>query len=187
MLDLLDLVGIPEPARAAAAYPHMFSGGMRQRVMIAIAVSCNPALLIADEPTTALDVTIQGQVLDLLARLQRERDMALLLITHDLGIVADRADRVAVMYAGRIVEQGHAAAVLASPAHPYAAGLLAAAATGHYTTGRLLEIPGTVASAAAAPGCPFGPRCGQHIPPCDADVPSLHAVAPTHAAACIRA
>ena len=188
VLELLDLVGLPEPARAAASYPHMFSGGMRQRVMIAVAMSCDPALLIADEPTTALDVTIQAQVLDLLARLQRERGMALLLITHDLGVVADRADRVAVMYAGRIVEQGRAAPVLAQPAHPYAAGLLAAAAGGgHYASGRLTEIPGTVASAATAPGCPFAPRCGRHIPPCDAAVPPLHAVAARHDAACIRA
>ena len=188
ILELLDLVGIPDPVRAAAAYPHTFSGGMRQRVMIAIAVSCDPALLIADEPTTALDVTIQAQVLDLLARLQRDRGMALLLITHDLGVVADRADRVAVMYAGRIVEQGLAEPVLAQPAHPYAAGLLAASAHGgHYTGSRLTEIPGTVASAATAPGCPFAPRCHRHIPPCDAGVPPLHAVAALHDAACIRA
>ena len=188
VLALLDLVGIPDPARAAAAYPHTFSGGMRQRVMIAIAVACEPALLIADEPTTALDVTIQAQVLDLLARLQRQLGMAMLLITHDLGVVADWADRVAVMYAGRIVEQGAAAAVLAAPAHPYALGLVGTAVgRSHYTAQRLVEIPGTVASAASAPGCPFGPRCPQHDADCDAAVPPLHAVASGHDAACIRA
>ena len=188
VLELLDLVGIPEPVQAARAYPHQFSGGMRQRVMIAVAVAGDPALLIADEPTTALDVTIQAQVLDLLARLQRERGMALLLITHDLGVVADRADRVAVMYAGRIVEQGRAAAVLGAPAHPYAAGLLAATAgQGHYTDRRLQEIPGTVASASDAPGCPFAPRCGRRIAACDDAVPLLLPVAPQHDAACIRA
>ncbi len=186
--DLLDLVGIPHPAAAAAAYPHTFSGGMRQRVMIAIAVACNPSLLIADEPTTALDVTIQAQVLDLLARLQRQLGMALLLITHDLGVVQDWADRVAVMYAGRIVEQGPAGPVLHAPAHPYAAGLLGAKlGQGHYTAARLTEIPGTVASAAQAPGCPFAPRCPGRIDACDAAIPRLHPVAPAHDAACIRA
>ena len=186
--ELLDLVGIPDPPAVFAAYPHTFSGGMRQRVMIAIAVSCDPALLIADEPTTALDVTIQAQVLELLARLRRQLGTALLLITHDLGVVKDWADRVAVMYAGRIVEQGTATAVLDAPAHPYARGLRGAGVDGaHYTERRLLEIPGTVASAAAAPGCPFAPRCPDHIEACDAAVPPLHAVAPAHHAACIRA
>ncbi len=195
VLELLDLVGIPDPAAASGAYPHTFSGGMRQRVMIAIAVACEPALLIADEPTTALDVTIQAQVLDLLARLQRQLGMALLLITHDLGVVKDWADRVSVMYAGRIVEQGSAAAVLGQPAHPYTIGLLGASAGGtHYTEQRLVEIPGTVASAAGAPGCPFGPRCTLHVAACDAAVPALHDVGaalhdvgPVHDAACIRA
>ena len=187
VLALLELVGIPDPVGAAAAYPHTFSGGMRQRVMIAIAVACEPALLIADEPTTALDVTIQAQVLELLARLQRQLGMAMLLITHDLGVVADWADRVAVMYAGRIVEQGAAAAVLAAPAHPYALGLVGAAVgRGHYTAQRLVEIPGTVASAAGAPGCPFGPRCPRYDGDCDAGVPPLHGVGAGHDAACIR-
>jgi peptide/nickel transport system ATP-binding protein len=188
ILELLDLVGIANPAAAMRAYPHTFSGGMRQRVMIAIAVACNPALLIADEPTTALDVTIQAQVLDLLARLQRQLGMALLLITHDLGVVKDWASRVAVMYAGRIVEHGAADAVLGDPAHPYATGLLGAAVgTRHYTDGRLTEIPGTVASASQAPGCPFAPRCPRHLVDCDAAVPPLHTVASHHDAACIRA
>ena len=188
VIDLLDLVGIPEPHRMLGAYPHTFSGGMRQRVMIAIAVACDPALLIADEPTTALDVTIQAQVLDLLARLQKQLGMALLLITHDLGVVGDWADRVAVMYAGRIVERGPAPQVLGAPAHPYAVGLLGASVgQGHYTSGRLAEIPGTVASALAAPGCPFAPRCTLHIADCDLAVPPLHAVTPAHDAACIRA
>ncbi len=188
ILELLDIVGIPNPTAALRAYPHTFSGGMRQRVMIAIAVACNPALLIADEPTTALDVTIQAQILELLARLQRELGMALLLITHDLGVVKDWADRVAVMYAGRIVEQGTAARVLDHPAHPYAAGLLGAAVGArHYTDGPLTEIGGNVASAATAPGCPFAPRCPAYLPECDAAVPPLHTIAPTHDAACIRA
>ena len=188
VLELLDLVGIPDPAARAASYPHMFSGGMRQRVMIAIAVACNPKLLIADEPTTALDVTIQAQVLELLGRLQKQLGMGLLLITHDLGVVADWADQVAVMYAGRIVEQGGAAEVLGTPAHPYTAGLLGASVgQAHYTTARLKEIPGSVASAITAPGCPFAPRCNRHIADCDATVPQLHAVAPSHDAACIRA
>ena len=188
ILELLDRVGIVDPAAALSAYPHTFSGGMRQRVMIAIAVACNPALLIADEPTTALDVTIQAQILELLARLQREMGMALLLITHDLGVVQDWADRVAVMYAGRIVEQGPAAAVLGQPGHPYARGLLGAAVgVRHYTQGALTEIVGTVASAAAAPGCPFAPRCPLHLPACDASVPPLHDVDGQHEAACIRA
>ena len=186
--ELLALVGLPDPAAALHAYPHTFSGGMRQRVLIAIAIACEPALLIADEPTTALDVTIQAQILDLLAALQHRLGMALLLITHDLGVVRDRADHVAVMYAGRIVEQGRAETVLATPAHPYAKGLLAAATgQGHYTTHRLTEIPGAVASAAMAPGCPFAPRCPARIGPCDATVPPLHPVAPRHDAACIRA
>ena len=188
VLALLDLVGLAHPGATAAAYPHTLSGGMRQRVMIAIAVACDPALLIADEPTTALDVTIQAQVLELLARLQRQLGMALLLITHDLGVVKDRADRVCVMYAGRIVEQGAAAAVLEAPAHPYACGLQGAAVGGtHYTERRLTEIVGTVASAARAPGCPFGPRCPRHVAECDVAVPPLHAVAAMHDAACIRA
>jgi peptide/nickel transport system ATP-binding protein len=188
VLDLLDLVGIPDPAGRAASYPHMFSGGMRQRVMIAIAVACNPSLLIADEPTTALDVTIQAQVLELLGRLQKQMGMGLLLITHDLGVVADWADRVAVMYAGRIVEQGPAAQVLGAPAHPYTAGLLGASVgQSHYTTTRLKEIPGSVASAFGAPGCPFAPRCDRRVVACEAAVPLLHAVVPAHDAACIRA
>ena len=188
VLELLDLAGIADPVAAFTAFPHTFSGGMRQRVMIAIAVACDPALLIADEPTTALDVTVQAQVLELLARLQRQLGMALLLITHDLGVVQDWADRVAVMYAGRIVEQGAASAVLDAPAHPYALGLRGASVGRmHYTGQRLTEIAGTVASAAGAPGCPFAPRCPSHIAPCDAAVPPLHRVAPAHDAACIRA
>ena len=188
VLELLELVGIAAPYQAFDAYPHTFSGGMRQRVMIAIAVACEPTLLVADEPTTALDVTIQAQVLALLSRLQRQLGMALLLITHDLGVVRDWADRVAVMYAGRIVEQGGAEAVLAAPAHPYACGLLGASVSrAHYTERKLVEITGTVGSAAEAPGCPFAPRCPSHITPCDAAVPSLRPVRTAHDAACIRA
>ena len=181
--ELLELVGIPEPARRAKEFPHNFSGGMRQRVMIAMAVACGPKLIIADEPTTALDVTIQAQVLDLLDDLRRRLGMALLLITHDLGVVAQWADRVTVMYAGRIVEQAPTRPFFAQPRHPYARGLLGASVSeasdgaegGHYTTRRLTEIPGTIASAAGEPGCPFAPRCPEMIPACRTAPPALAA------------
>jgi len=185
---LLELVGIREPQRRASEFPHNFSGGMRQRVMIAMAVACGPKLLIADEPTTALDVTIQAQVLDLLARLRKELSMAVLLITHDLGVVAQWADRVHVMYAGRIVEQAPVRPFFAAPRHPYARGLLGASVSEaqdiHYSTQRLVEIPGSVASAAAEPGCPFAPRCPQQIPACRARPPRLEPVGAQHHVAC---
>src|ERR1700730_2594020 len=150
VIELLDLVGISEPHRRYEQFPHNLSGGMRQRVMIAMAVACNPQLLIADEPTTALDVTIQAQVMDLLDRLRRQLSMAMLLITHDLGAVAQWADRVAVMYAGRIVEQAAVGEFFSGPKHPYSQGLLASSVRdgAHYTSQRLTEIKGSVASAA---------------------------------------
>ncbi|QPF74116.1 ABC transporter ATP-binding protein [Roseateles sp. DAIF2] len=171
VIELLALVRIPDPARRVDDFPHQLSGGMRQRVMIAMAIACGPRLLIADEPTTALDVTIQAQVLDLLDRLRRELNMGLLLITHDLGLVAQWADRVVVMYAGRACEQAEAEALFAAPAHPYTRALLAASprlagADLHYRQGPLAEIPGSIASAPDQPGCAFAPRCDQARPSC---------------------
>jgi peptide/nickel transport system ATP-binding protein len=163
VVELLDLVSIPDAHRRIDDYPHNLSGGMRQRVMIAMAVACGPKLLIADEPTTALDVTTQAQVLDLLDELRRRLSMAVLLITHDLGVVAQWADRINVMYAGRIVEQAAIRPFFAKPMHPYSRGLLGARvdvdADEHYSASRLSEIPGSVGSAAGEAGCPFAPRC----------------------------
>jgi peptide/nickel transport system ATP-binding protein len=174
-IELLDLVRIADPARRVDDYPHQLSGGMRQRVMIAIAVACGPKLLIADEPTTALDVTIQAQVLDLLDRLRRDLSMGLLLITHDLGIVGQWADRVVVMYAGRKVEEGPPGALLEAPLHPYTAGLLGASprkAEGlGYREARLAEIPGSISSARGEAGCAFAPRCRQATASCRAAPP----------------
>jgi len=188
VLELLALVGIPEPQRRAREFPHNFSGGMRQRAMIAMAVACEPRLVIADEPTTALDVTIQAQVLDLLDDLRKTLSMAVLLITHDLGVVAQWADRVTVMYAGRVAEEAPVGPFFQAPRHPYARGLLGASVgesgDAHYTTRRLAEIPGSVASAAAEPGCPFAPRCPETIPACRVRPPSLEAVAAAHRVAC---
>ncbi len=189
-VDLLDLVGIPEPQRRVDEFPHQFSGGMRQRVMIAIAVACGPELIIADEPTTALDVTIQAQVLDLLDGLRHRLGMALLLITHDLGVVAQWADRVAVMYAGRIAEQAPVRPFFKAPLHPYAKGLLGASVgdgQAHYTTSRLREITGSVASAAREPGCPFAPRCPEVTGACRVAPPPLERVATGRDVACIMA
>ncbi|MCW5747499.1 MAG: ABC transporter ATP-binding protein [Alphaproteobacteria bacterium] len=161
--ELLDLVSIPDAHRRVDDYPHNLSGGMRQRVMIAMAVACGPKLLIADEPTTALDVTTQAQVLDLLDDLRHRLGMAVLLITHDLGVVAQWADRIAVMYAGRIVEKASIGPFFAEPLHPYSRGLLGARVDvdtdEHYLANRLSEIPGSVGSAAGEQGCPFAPRC----------------------------
>ncbi|MGQ0573519.1 MAG: ABC transporter ATP-binding protein [Pseudonocardia sp.] len=160
-VDLLDRVGIPQAARRVDDYPHTFSGGMRQRAMIAMALSCNPALLIADEPTTALDVTVQAQILDLILDLQQEFDSAVVIITHDLGVVAEVADDVLVMYAGRAVESGPAVDVFAAPQHPYTWGLLGSVPRfDRDRTERLLPIPGTPPSLInVPPGCAFHPRC----------------------------
>ena len=185
---LLDRVGIPSAARRLDDYPHQMSGGQRQRVMIAIALACNPRLLIADEPTTALDVTIQAQILDLLLELRAERGMAVMLITHNMGVVAETADRVLVMYSGRIVEQSPAAALFDHPAHPYTSGLLACVPSLDMDLQRLQAIPGSLPDPARRPpGCRFAPRCPRHIPQCDAAMPSLLPIAAGHEAACIRA
>ena len=187
-LRLLEQVGIPGARARLDAYPHEMSGGQNQRVMIAAALAGQPELLVADEPTTALDVTIQAQILDLLARLRAETGMALVLISHDLGVVADMCDRVCVMYAGRIVEEAPAAALFARPAHPYATGLLGALPPLHGPRRPLTAIPGRVPEPwAMPPGCAFAPRCPQRIDRCDAAVPDLAPVAPGRRAACIRA
>ncbi len=184
-VELLDRVGIPSAARRLDDYPHRLSGGMRQRVMIAAALACRPDLLIADEPTTALDVTIQAQILRLLADLQREFGMAVLFITHDLGVVAEQARRVVVMYAGRVVERAPTTALFDAPAHPYAAALLRCV-PGDGEAERLESIEGTVPSPAALPpGCRFAPRCPRAIPACDAADPPLRAAGAGHDAACI--
>ena len=160
-VELMTLVGIPDASKRVNDWPHQFSGGMRQRVMIAMALACSPRLLLADEPTTALDITIQGQILRLLNRLARERDMAVLLITHDLGVVAEAADDVAVMYAGELVEQAPAQDFFARPLHPYSQGLMACAPlVGNHEAIRLPSIPGMVPLPSDLPeGCAFGPRC----------------------------
>jgi peptide/nickel transport system ATP-binding protein len=188
VVELLDLVSIPDAHRRVDDYPHNLSGGMRQRVMIAMAVACSPKLLIADEPTTALDVTTQAQVLDLLDDLRRQLSMAVLLITHDLGVVAQWADRIAVMYAGRIVEQASIGPFFAKPMHPYSRGLLGARVEGdadeHYSANRLSEIPGSVGSAAGEAGCPFAPRCPMVEPACRLVPPDLLALGGARAVAC---
>ncbi len=173
-IEMLRLVGIPAPEQRAESYPHQLSGGMRQRVMIAMALACNPSLLIADEPTTALDVTIQAQILELIQRLQRERQMAVLLITHDLGVVAETCEQVVVMYAGRVVERAGVRELFATPAHPYTAGLLRSIPSfegvGSAPAGerrRLLAIPGMVPSLRALPtGCRFRDRCDRAVEVC---------------------
>lgn len=159
--ELMELVGIPDPRRRLNDYPHQFSGGMRQRVMIAMALACSPRLLLADEPTTALDITIQGQILRLLGRLARERNMGVLLITHDLGVVAEAADDVAVMYAGELMEQAPVTAFFENPLHPYSRGLMACAPLiGNHDRERLPSIPGMVPLPSELPeGCSFRPRC----------------------------
>jgi peptide/nickel transport system ATP-binding protein len=186
-LGALERAAIPEPAHRAHQYPHQLSGGLRQRAMIAMALAAGPSVLIADEPTTALDVTVQKQILDLLRLLRRELQLSLLFITHDFGVVAQIADRVAVMYAGRVVEDGPASEVLRRPRHPYTAGLLRAAP--RIAREKLVAIPGTVPPLDALPaGCAFGPRCAQHTPECDAAMPELipaAGVSQSHRARCI--
>jgi oligopeptide/dipeptide ABC transporter ATP-binding protein len=186
-VEMLAKVGIPSPEIRAQEYPHQLSGGMRQRVVIAMALACSPALLIADEPTTALDVTIQAQILDLLRGLQRELGMAILLITHDLGVVAEMCDEVVVMYAGRIAEQGPVEAIFARPAHPYTQGLLAAVPRLEAVRkSRLATIPGLVPGLAEMPaGCRFANRCAHATPACAAP-PPLETVAEGHTVACHR-
>jgi peptide/nickel transport system ATP-binding protein len=172
-IDMLALVQIPNPKRRVNDYPHQFSGGMRQRVMIAMALSCRPKLLIADEPTTALDVTIQAQVIVLLRDLAREHGLTVLFITHDLGVVGSLCDRVAVMYAGRVVESGPVDVLFANPAHPYTASLLRAVPMLGRGRTALTQIPGTVPNMAAPPsGCAFHPRCPVAQPRCSSDDPA---------------
>jgi len=184
-LELLQRVGISAPARRIAQYPHELSGGMKQRVMLAMAIACRPRLLIADEPTTALDVTIQAQIMELLRSLQREFGMAVLLITHDLGVVAHFAERVLVMYAGKIVEQGSVRDVFKRASHPYTQALLAALPDPQNPRKRLAAIPGRVPSPAMLPpGCAFCARCAHAFEPCPVRQPPLFAVGEGHHAAC---
>ncbi len=186
-VEMLRQVDIPDPAERARSYPHQLSGGMRQRVMIAMAMSCAPRLLIADEPTTALDVTIQAQILDLLRTLQTERGTAVLLITHDLGIVAEQAHEVVIMYAGRVVEQAPAAVLFARPLHPYTIGLIASVPGLGGRRRRLEAIPGIVPDPLHLPtGCRFRDRCPQAVDRCATIDPPLEEKAPGHHVACIR-
>jgi len=194
-LDLLSRVGIPAPERRMREYPHQLSGGMRQRVMIAIALACNPELLIADEPTTALDVTVQAQILDLMRALKAELGSAIILISHDLGVVAEIADRVAIMYAGRIVEQGTVRRILTAPMHPYTKGLLGAvpqlragACPCDAQRPRLAEIPGVVPSPCERiVGCAFAPRCAHSSSVCLTTAPPTVVTSPDHQVACHHA
>ena len=188
--EMLDLVGIPEPGKRVHNYPHQMSGGMRQRVMIAMALSCGPKLLIADEPTTALDVTIQAQILDLMRQLQREIGMSILFITHDLGVVAEIADRVVVMYAGRAVEEGSVQDIFAKPQMPYTLGLMNSIprvdkAAEHQD--RLEAIPGNVPNPLyLPPGCSFHPRCAFVEDKCKESIPPLEDTGGGHMVRCIR-
>jgi oligopeptide transport system ATP-binding protein len=183
-IESLERAAVPEPELRSRQYPHQLSGGLRQRVMIAMALVAGPAVLIADEPTTALDVTVQKQIIELLANLRRELRLSLLFITHDLGIVAQIADRTLVMYAGRIVEEGRTEDVLRSPRHPYTQGLLRAAP--RLTRQKLEPIPGNVPALDALPsGCAFGPRCERHISDCDSAIPELRRAGEKHEARCI--
>jgi peptide/nickel transport system ATP-binding protein len=191
-VEMLRLVRIPEPAQRAQEYPHQLSGGMRQRAMIAMALACRPSLLIADEPTTALDVTIQAQILTLMLELQKELGMGLVLITHDLGVVAQTAQRVIVMYAGKKVEEADVDTLFASPRHPYTRGLMASIpgvpTRRDAANERLNEIPGTVPSLTNLPvGCAFAPRCKLAIDKCRAEYPPLRDFGAAHLAACWRA
>ncbi len=186
-IALLEKVGIASAAARMGDYPHQLSGGQRQRVMLAIALACRPRLLIADEPTTALDVTIQAQILDLILDLRDEFGMAVIVITHNMGVIAETADRVLVMYAGRIVEQAPVAALFDSPAHPYTRALLSSAPTLELDQARLTAIPGTLPDPRhRPPGCRFAPRCAYAEPACTSSLPPLAPLTPTHQAACIR-
>ena len=186
-LELLDIVGIPAAARRLDEYPHQFSGGMRQRVMIAIALASSPKLLLADEPTTALDVTIQDQILKLILDLRDEFAMSVVFVTHDLGVVAATCDRVAVMYAGRIVETGSVADVFAVPHHPYTRGLLGSVPRGGSERSMLMSIDGTPPSLTDRPrGCAFHPRCNFATDECRAQAPTLEPFAPGRTVACFH-
>ncbi len=183
--ELLDLVGIPEPEKRVNEYPHQFSGGMRQRVMIAMALAGEPRLIIADEPTTALDVTIQAQVLDLFNDLKRRINGSILLITHDLGVIAEMADYVVVMYAGRIIEQGTASEIFHNPCHPYTQGLQKSKPTMKSSNDKLFNIPGNVPNPINMPNnCYFKERCSQCIGKCSGEYPGMVQISPTHFVAC---
>ncbi len=186
-IEMLAKVGIPSPERRIDDYPHQLSGGMRQRVMIAMALACSPKLLLADEPTTALDVTIQAQILDLLRELQEEMNMAVILITHNMGVVAEFAHRVLVMYAGRIVERASVNDIFDRPGHPYTEGLLRSIPDLEVETRRLNAIPGAMPSPfSLPPGCSFQPRCPEARPACAERVPALIDLGDGRGAACIR-
>jgi len=187
-IDMLDKVGIPSAARRLDDYPHQMSGGQRQRVMIAIALACNPKLLIADEPTTALDVTIQAQILDLLMDLRDEFRMAIMIITHNMGVIAETADRVLVMYAGRVIEEAPVARVFDHPVHPYTRGLLECVPSITEDRARLIAIPGTLPDPARRPpGCRYSVRCRYAQPSCSEALPPLILEEADHWAACLRA
>ncbi len=184
-IDLLRRVGIPEPEKRVDQYPHQLSGGMRQRAMIAMALSCRPSILIADEPTTALDVTIQAQILDLMKELQEEYGMALIMITHDMGVIAEIADRVAVMYAGHIVEYGEVHEIFKKPRHPYTYGLLSSIPRLDVEQEKLKSIPGTVPDPLNFPtGCRFHPRCEFAEERCKEEEPEMVEVLPNHYSRC---
>jgi oligopeptide/dipeptide ABC transporter ATP-binding protein len=183
--DLLAMVGIPDPKRVAGSYPHELSGGMRQRAVIALAVSCDPQVLIADEPTTALDVTVQAQILELIVELQQRLGTAVLMVTHDVGVAGDFGGRIGVMYAGRLVEEGPAQEVLSSPKHPYTMGLLESLPMPNVERGSLRSIVGSPPAVGAFPlGCSFAPRCPQARPSCHQDDPPLRVVTDDRSAAC---
>jgi peptide/nickel transport system ATP-binding protein/oligopeptide transport system ATP-binding protein len=186
-VEMLEKVGIPSATTRMTNYPHQLSGGQRQRVMLAIALVCRPRLLIADEPTTALDVTIQAQILDLLMDLRDEFGMAIIMITHNMGVIAETADRVMVMYAGRTVEQAPVARLFDHPLHPYTRGLLSCVPTLDQDQDRLIAIPGNLPEPAKRPsGCRFSERCPHAIPACGDAIPRLDTFEPGHTAACIR-
>jgi oligopeptide/dipeptide ABC transporter ATP-binding protein len=188
-IEMLARVGVPAPERRVKEYPYQLSGGMRQRVMIAMAIACRPALLLADEPTTALDVSIQAQILELMAGLKAELNTAILLITHDLGVVAEVTQRVAVMYTGRIMEEAPTVDLFETPLHPYTRGLMASIprADASFETESLNEIKGVVPSVAALPpGCHFEPRCSEAMDVCRRKTPALEEITPGHRAACWR-
>ena len=183
-IELLEAVRVPDPVRRAREYPHQLSGGLKQRAMMALALAASPDLVIADEPTTALDATVQAEVLDLFREMKRTFNLSLLLITHDLGIVAEMADRVAVMYAGRIVEQAPVARIFETPAHPYTRGLLSCI-PGRQPGPRLAAIPGMVPALGQLPsGCAFAPRCDRRFDPCDTRPPDITVVEPGHETRC---
>jgi len=184
-ISILRLVGIPSPERMVREYPHRYSGGMRQRVMIAMALACNPSLLIADEPSTALDVTIQAQILELMKQLKKELNTSVLLITHNLGVVAEMADRIAVMYAGHVVESCHIEAFFDKPLHPYSVGLLNSFPSMARREGKLTPIPGAIPHMVHPPnGCRFHPRCSHAESRCSKEFPSMNFLGDTHQVRC---